>query len=241
MTWRTAWNLARRRPGPWLLLASLAGWALLALPGLEVTPAMSHHDHHAATHHAGIGAWLAMLLAMAPLVLRSEVALIWQNNLRRQRWIAIPIFMAGYSLPWLALGLVWLWLIAGQPISGAVLFAALIAVLAWQCSPLRQRCLNLCHRPPRLRAFGSGMPVDAARFGLRAGALCSAICGPGMLFAMALPAYHLVTMLGVMALATVERSLPARRPAWRLPGLLGSREPHWQSLNVMPPPPVETA
>lgn len=241
MTWRTVWYLVRRGPGPWLLLASLLGWALLVLPAPEGSSAISHHSSRPPSVYAGIGAWLAMLLAMVPLVLRSEIAFLWRNNLRRWRWVAILVFLGGYGLPWLALGLVWLYLLAGKPLDGVFLATALLAVLVWQCAPLRQRCLNLCHRLPRLHAFGGEMLVDAARFGLRTGALCCATCGPGMLLAMSLPAFHLEAMLAVMAIATVERYLPTRRPAWHFLGYPASGELRWQPPNSLPPPPAETA
>lgn len=241
MNRRTAWRLVRQAPGPWLLLAGLAGWVLLAVHALDAVPATAHHRHHGGTHHAGVGAWLAMLLAMAPLVLRSEIAFLLQGNLRRRRLSAILAFLAGYALPWIALGLASAWLLAGHPLSTSAALSALVAVVAWHCAPLRQRCLNLCHRLPRLRAFGSGMLVDTARFGLRTGVLCCAICGPGMLFAMSLPAYHLAAMLAVTAIATAERYMPVRRPAWQLPRLLKPSEPQWRSLAVPLPPVVETA
>lgn len=201
--------------------------------------AMSHHHQHGGMHHAGIGVWLTMLLAMAPLVLRSEIAFLWQSNLPKRRWTAVLAFLAGYGLPWIALGLPAAALL-GRPPSGWVLLGALVAVLAWHCAPLRQRCLNQCHRMPRMRAFGSGMPADSVRFGLRTGMLCCAICGPSMLLAMSLPTYHIATMLAVTAIAAIERYLPARRPAWQLPLLLTQREPRWRSLTVPPPPIVKS-
>ena len=236
MRWRFVWRLMWRRPGPWLLAASLIGWALVAAHVFSGPASAAHHHQHSVsqplTHHAGIGAWLAMLLAMAPLVLRNEIALLWQSNLPRRRWPAILTFVVGYGLPWLALGFAWAWLLAEYSPSGTVLIGALVVVLLWQCAPLRQRCLNLCHRLPTLRVFGSGMLLDTGRFGLRTGALCCLICGPAMLLAMSVSAYHLAAMFIVTAIATIERYLPARRPAWQLPRLLAPPEPGWRSLDI---------
>lgn len=241
MIGRIAWQLAGRAPGPWLLLASFAGSIWLALPALLASVAMVHHHHHGHAQHLGMSAWLAMLLAMAPLVLRSEIAFLWRTNLRRQRWPAILAFLLSYFLPWLALGLAWAWLLGDLQMRGSALLLGLLSLVAWHCSPLRQRSLNRCHTLPRLRAFGRGMLFDTARFGLRTGALCCAICGPAMVLAMSLPYYHLAAMLAITVIATVERYLPARRPVWQLPGLLSSREPHWRSLVVPPAPLAETA
>jgi len=238
---RVAWQLAWRGPGRWLLLTSFMGWTWLALPALQASSAMSHHQHYGHAQHLGLTAWMAMLLAMGPLVIRSEIAFLWRTNLPRQRWPAIIAFLVSYILPWLALGLAWAWLLSGIPWAGPALLLGLLSLALWHCSPLRQRCLNRCHSLPRLRAFGRGMLSDVARFGLRTGALCCAICGPGMVLVMGLPDHHLVAMFALTMIATVERYLPARRPAWRPPSLFFPREPHWRSLVVPPAPPVETA
>jgi hypothetical protein len=235
---RAAWQLVWRGPGPWLVLASLAGWLWLILPMLQASSAMAHHHHGASTPHHGLSAWLAMVLAMAPLVLRNEIAFLWRTNLRRLRWPAIFVFLAAYSLPWLMLGLLWLWLLSDFPGSTGALLLGLLGLAVWHCSPLRQRCLNRCHGHPRLRAFGFAMLVDTAHFGLRAGALCGAICGPGMLLAMGLPNHHLAAMFTISVIATIERYFPARRPAWRPQGLFSSSDLHWRSLVVPPAPPA---
>jgi len=236
MIGRAALRLAWRGPGPWLVLASLFGWAWLALPGLPADPAMAHHHHHGHTQPMGLTAWLAMLMAMAPLVLRSEIAFLWRTNLPRRRWPAVCVFVTSYGLPWLALGSVCTLLLAGTSWAGSTLLLGLLGLAAWHCSPLRQRCLNRCHSMPRLRAFGIALVPDVARFGFRTGALCSAICGPAMVWAMALPVYHLAAMLAITVIVTVERYLPARRPAWRPPSLMSRRELDWRSLVVQPVP-----
>jgi hypothetical protein len=241
MIGRIAWRLAWRGPGTWLLLASFCGWTWLALPALPESLAMAHHHHHGHTQHAGLTAWLAMLLAMAPLVLRSEIAFLWRTNLPRQRWPAILTFLVFYGLPWLALGSAWAWLLGGMPWTRSALLLGLLGLATWRCSPLRQRCLNRCHGLPRLRAFGPGLVSDTARFGWRTGALCCAICGPAMVWAMGLPDYHLAAMLAITVIATIERYLPTRRPAWRPPSLISGAEPHWRSLVVPPASPAKTA
>ncbi|MBO9656165.1 MAG: DUF2182 domain-containing protein [Agrobacterium tumefaciens] len=244
MKWRFIWRLLRQAPGPWLLLVSLIGWAIVSAHAFGGTASVAHHQHHGELqqlgHHAGIGVWLVMLLAMAPLVLRHEVALLWKNNLPRRRWPAILVFFAGYGLPWFVLGLVWVWSLAVYSPSGRVLVGALILLFFWHCAPLRQRYLNLCHRLPALRAFGGGMFLDMGRFGLRTGVLCCAICGPAMFFAMSLPAYHAAVMFAFTAIATIERYLPARRPVWRFTRLLALPEPRWRSLDIPRVSPLET-
>ena len=82
------------------------------------------------------------------------------------------------------------------------------------------------------------MPRDALAYGLRTGASCCAVCGPAMLLVMSLSVHHIVMMLVAMTILTSERYLPPRRPAWRLPHLLATREPRWQSL-IIPLPPTD--
>ena len=197
--------------------------------------------HGAETRHANYVVWLAMLLAMGPLVLRTEVALIWQNNLPRWRGPATVTFIVGYLLPWLFLGLGWVNIAKAYTLTATEIALGGMAVCLWQCSPLRQRCLNLCHRAPRLRAFGSGVLTGAGAYGLRAGLICSAICGPAMLLAMSVSGYHLAMMVLVTCLLTFERYLPARRPTWRMPFAIVRREPHWRALALPLPPAAVSA
>jgi hypothetical protein len=185
----------------------------------------------AAGHPHAAVAWLAMVLAMAPLLLRAEIGLLRIATVPRRRASALAAFIAGYALPWLLLGLVAL----TAPIPGATMLAgAAVLVLAWQCSPWRQWALNACHARPSLRAFGLAMLADAAHWGGRTGACCVAVCGPAMLLAMSLPAFHAPAMAAAVLLGLVERRRPPRRPAWRPPLMVRDARP-WESRTMSAP------
>ncbi|WP_326525258.1 hypothetical protein [Sphingomonas sp.] len=243
----------RRGPAPWLLAASLLGWAMMAVSGAGHAPAArmvalcsgaeiawpvpnaGADTGAAAGHRPGAIAWLAMMLAMAPL-LRTEGGLLWTAALPRRRWHAIAAFAAAFATPWLALGIVVLAIPAPPP---ATLAAGALLVSVWHCAPARQRCLNACHARPSVRAFGPAMLGDAGRWGLRNGTLCAAICGPAMLLATSLP-YHLPAMAAAVLLGTIERRRPSLPPAWRLP-FSGADALPWQSRQMtLPPRPAQT-
>lgn len=183
--------------------------------------AIGEHGGHAmdAAHSAphGLVVWIAMVVAMSPLLLMREVARLWDGSLRRRRGPTILAFTAGYAVVWLWGGTI---VVAVAPVIGASAWLGglvVVLVIAWQCSPLRQRLLNVCHRIPRLRVFGADAAWDAARYGVVIGASCAASCGPIMVLVLLASDLHLIAMIAVTVLLTAERYQPARRPRWRFP------------------------
>jgi hypothetical protein len=79
---------------------------------------------------------------------------------------------------------------------------------------------------PALRVFGTAAQWDALRYGVSTAAYCVAVCGPLMVLVLLVKDYHLAVMAVAVAVTTVERHLPARRPVWQLPVLPG-RSPEW--------------
>jgi predicted metal-binding membrane protein len=124
-------------------------------------------------------------------------------------WIA-----AGGGLMPMALAIAAL---APHPFMGAA--AAIAAAFLWQCSPIKQRCLNRCHAQPELAAFGRAADVDALRFGARHGLWCVGSCWALMLVPVLLPRGHLVAMAAVTVLVAAERLERPRLPSWRPRGL----------------------
>lgn len=224
---RAALSVALRGPGKALLLAATAGWVATAWTlGAFAAPAPAALHQHAAAPFDAALVWTAMILAMAPPLLRREVGVLWRSTLPRRRGRALFLFAAGYVTVWLLAGLVIVpaagWAAAGAPRSAA----ALGLVLLWHCSPARQRFLNACHRTPALPLFGIAADGGALRYGASSGASCSAACGLLMLLVLLVADYHLLAMAVAAALATIERHLPARPPRWQLP-LLAARTPAW--------------
>lgn len=226
----------RRPPAPALLLASIVGWAamvwLTAMAAAQsadsaLGPAATVHGAHSAGAVAaphGLTLWLAMFVAMSPLLLMREIGRLWAGSLRRLRAPTVLAFASGYAAVWIVAGAVAVPLAAalGTPVwPGA---AAAAGVLVWHCSPLRRRLLNACHRVPRLRVFGADAIADAGRYGVLTGAACAASCGPIMLLVLVATDFHLLAMIAATALLTAERYRPVRRPRWRLPFMSAAPE-----------------
>lgn len=227
----------RRAPAPALLFLSILGWAALvwltaaaaargdlAHPGRAIDAVHAGHATDAVTGVAGItlaphglAMWLAMVVAMSPLLLLREVSRLRQGSLRRTRTLTLLAFAGGYGAAWTLAGLIAVPVAEALARSVRLGVPAVVLAIAWQCSPARQRLLNLCHRAPRLRVFGPAALWDACRYGVVTGAACAASCGPIMVLVLLATDLHLVAMLGATALIVVERYLPARRPRWRLP------------------------
>ena len=227
---RAVLTVALRGPGKALFVASAAGWIALAwlltgdrLPHSAVT--MGHGEHGVLSTPASMpnapslftAMWLAMILAMAPPPLLREIGRLWRASLHRRRHLTLASFLCGYVGVWLFAGVALATLSAWLTVSVERITVGIALVALWICSPARQRCLNACHRIPRLRVFGIAAQWDALRYGFASGGYCAGACGLAMLLVLLAPGYHLAGMAIVSVLVTVERHLPAQRPRWRLP------------------------
>jgi predicted metal-binding membrane protein len=96
--------------------------------------------------------------------------------------------------------------------------AALVGIIAfvWQCSPIKQRCLNRGHNHRELAAFGLAADLDALRFGTTHALWCVGSCWALMLFPMLLPAGHLAGMAVVSFLMISERLEQPQQLSWGL-------------------------
>ena len=240
---RAVLTVALRGPGRALLVASTTGWIALAWlqnadwPHAAVT--MGHEAHGPvstaalASSPAGhfIAMWLAMILAMAPPLLLREIGRLWRTSLHRRRHLTLASFLFGYVGVWLGVGIGLATLSTWLTVSVERIAVATALIALWHCSPVRQRCLNACHRMRSLRVFGMAAQWDALRFGLTTGWYCAGACGLAMLLVLLAADAHLAAMAVVTMFATVERYLPARRPGWRLP-LVGGRSADWPRMSV---------
>jgi predicted metal-binding membrane protein len=91
-----------------------------------------------------------------------------------------------------------------------------IMAFVWQCSPIKQRCLNRAHNHRELAAFGAAADLDALRFGIEHGVWCVGSCWALMQFPMALLEGHVAAMAAVTFLIISERLEPPRPLTWRL-------------------------
>ena len=215
-----------------LLIASAAAWLVLLAGSGDAAMASHEAAAHGGTVLASMhpSAWLAgwtrevlMLAAMMPPVLSAPVTHLRLHSFAYRRARAIALFVAGYAAIWIAAGgalvavaltVVRLAPQAYLPAAGAALIA-----LVWQCSPIKQRCLNRCHDRPDLSAFGAAAEIDALRFGATHGLWCAGSCWALMLVPMLVPSGHLAAMAAATIVVVCERFESPRPAAWRVRGL----------------------
>lgn len=224
-------------PWPWLAVASLAGWAaMLGAPAQLMLPAFCGSVASRVSDglwsawtlaltfdpQGLLVAWLLMLLAMMPLLLGGPLVYLWKRSLRRRRPWAIGLFLLSYCLVWTAAGVLIALLSVTAQLLGSdspwlMLGLVFVLCMLWQASPAKQHCLNNCHYPPRISAFGWPMLRDCLRYGLTNGFWCIGACWPAMLLPSLVQQGHSLLMLACMVWLAYERLLPARKARWRWP------------------------
>lgn len=206
-----------RVQAPLLAIAAAASAALALAPSGGAHGAM--HGGHRAPLPLLAEAALMFAAMMVPLG-GAAVRHVRDRGLARRRGRAVALLVAGYAPPWVAATAVLLaaaaWIAAAR--SAAVLALAVLAVTLWQCSPLKQLCLNRCHAHPPLAAFGPRADLDVLRFGWSHAGWCIGSCWALMLPPMLLGRGHLVAMAAVTLWLAGERLDKPARPRWRLRG-----------------------
>ncbi|MGA2219981.1 MAG: DUF2182 domain-containing protein, partial [Terracidiphilus sp.] len=153
--------------------------------------------------------WALMLVAMMSIALIAPIHHVRMQSFTNRRLRSIGLFLAGYAVLWMALGGVTLTIELVVRVlthrSYLPAAAALLIALVWQCSPIKQRCLNRCHAHTALAAFGFTADMDAFRFGFTQGMWCAGSCWALMLFPMLLPQGHVTAMAVVTLLIFSER------------------------------------
>lgn len=164
--------------------------------------------------------WALMLVAMMSPTLITPISHVVKRSFKRQRARSVTLFVAGYAAMWMAAGgvliavMLMLNLLAPQSYLPAVMVG--IIAFVWQCSPVKQRCLNRCHNHSELAAFGIAADLDALRFGITHGVWCVGSCWALMLLPMLLPHGHFAAMV-VAAFVMTSDGLEQPRPLrWRL-------------------------
>ncbi|MET0648204.1 MAG: DUF2182 domain-containing protein [Pyrinomonadaceae bacterium] len=170
--------------------------------------------------------WALMLVAMMSPTLMAPIHHIRERSFKRRRARSVTLFVIGYAAIWMAAGgvlmaaMLLLSLLAPQSYLPAVVVGSIAFV--WQCSPVKQRCLNRGHNHSELAAFGIAADLDALRFGITHGVWCVGSCWALMLFPMLLQQGHFAAMAVVTFVMTGERLEPPGTLSWRLryPGKL---------------------
>ncbi|MEP7339059.1 MAG: DUF2182 domain-containing protein [Acidobacteriota bacterium] len=173
-----------------------------------------------------IAGWAVMLIAMMSPTLIAPIHHIRERSFKRRRARSVTLFIVGYAAIWMAAGIVliavmlMLNLLAPQSYLPAV--GVGIIAFVWQCSPVKQRCLNRGHNHSEVAAFGIAADLDALRFGITHGVWCVGSCWVLMLLPMMLHQGHFAAMAVVTLVMTGERLEQPRPLSWRLrfPGKL---------------------
>lgn len=200
-------------------ISALAWIVLLLQPGVD---AAHSHEHADTPYPRAMANWLLMLAAMMAPVLTPSIYHVRIASFAERRMRSTLLFVAGYAGVWTAAGLVSLMLAAA--IRSIVLpwyapaAATLAAASVWQCSPIKQACLNRCHDQKTIAAFGAAADLDALRFGTTHGIWCVGSCWLWMLAPMMLPQLHVAAMAMISVLIFCERLEHAKPRRWQLRG-----------------------
>ena len=165
-----------------------------------------------------------MLVAMMLPTLIAPILHILDRSFKRRQTRSVLLFVVGYVAIWMPVGVVLTVavLLIGRfaPTSSVPWFLPALGVgliaFVWQCSPIKQRCLNRNHNHHELAAFGRKADIDALRFGLSHGWWCVGSCWALMTLPMMMSTGHFITMAAVTFLMISERLAPPRPLDWRL-------------------------
>jgi predicted metal-binding membrane protein len=220
---------------PVLILADIAGWVWLARSHASVLSPNSCGSSLAGWVSSGwsgaeaavllnppgrlVPAWLLMVWAMMTPLLAEPIAHLSNCSPTRLRPLFIALFVASYAAIWLLAGFLLLGVALGlQDLARAAALpppalAAAVALI-WQASPLKQACVNSCHRPPGPPA-GEAAVLDSLRYGVVTALWCVGACWALMLAPFVVDRMHFPLMATVAAVLFVERQAPMRRERWR--------------------------
>ncbi|WP_425328913.1 DUF2182 domain-containing protein [Rhizobium ruizarguesonis] len=90
-----------------------------------------------------------------------------------------------------------------------------VVALIWQVTPVKQLCLNACHRLPPLAACGVRADADDVLFGLSHARWCVGTCWALMLCTIMIRGpLHWAVMFAIALFLMFERSRAPRPPRW---------------------------
>jgi predicted metal-binding membrane protein len=173
--------------------------------------------------------WMLMLVAMMVPMLVGSIYYIYSTSFTRLRNRLIALCVIGYLAVWMG---------AGAPLTAAAITAKALApdswwlaiivggiAVVWQATPIKQTCLNRCHRQGPIAAFGPVAHWDAFCLGVERGVWCVGSCWALMLLPMVFPSAHNLGMMAITMIMFLERTEAGAPPAWRFRGF--SLAPHY--------------
>lgn len=163
--------------------------------------------------------WAVMIVAMMFPTLISPLTHVAELSFRHKRLGLMSVFLLAYLFIWSMAGVVLMSvsLLLRQIFSAPyfeLIISMLFIALVWQCSPLKQLCLNRNHQHPAMRAYGLASYQDAARFGFAHGVWCVGSCWALMLFSTVSVVAHQPVMLLLMLVMLSESMQVPRPPSW---------------------------
>lgn len=204
-----------------LFAASGAAWALLVAGGahaMGLCAMLSMRSMTPIRWTALLSGSAVMFAAMMLPTLGAPILHVSSQSLAARRARGVALFVAAYAAVWIAAGVALLLAAAAAAHSIIATAAMLIAAAVWQCSPLKQRCLNRCHDHRSLQAFGAAADRDVIFFGLGHGLWCAASCSALMLLPMLFADAHVPLAIAVTLWVGGERLERPAAPRWRLRG-----------------------
>lgn len=217
---------------PILLISAIAWMMLLVNPGSIMTLAHCPVTDSGASSaslkmllamnppSSMAAGWALMLVAMMSATLIAPIGHIFERSFKSRRAWSVILFVTGYAAIWMTAGSALLAVKLGLSLLApqSYLPAAVVGLIAfvWQCSPLKQRCLNRGHNHRELAAFGIAADRDAFHFGITHGLWCVGSCWALMLFPMLLAQGHLAAMAAVTFLMISERLEEPQPLSWAL-------------------------
>jgi predicted metal-binding membrane protein len=159
--------------------------------------------------------WGVMIAAMMFPKLIIPIEYIYIRSLKRYRFKLSALFVLGYLSAWMLAGVFMTALIIGfnlwLPMSYLPAIGVGFAAAVWQCSPIKQRFLNLGHDHWNLPAFGFPAFRAASLFGVMHGVWCVGAGWLLMLFPMLLPEGHHLAMI-IVTFMMISEHLEHPRP-----------------------------
>ncbi len=164
-----------------------------------------------------LGAWTLMMAAMMlPLV--SPVAALYVRSFERPRGHRLAEFTLGYLVIWTAIGVPAFGVaLAADAVSMKVpaagrwaVVGVLVALVAYQLTPLKLLCLKHCRSPlaQLLNYAGYRGTLRDLRVGAHHGLYCAGCCWPLMLLLVATGTMNVGMMLALTAAIAAEKLLP---------------------------------
>jgi predicted metal-binding membrane protein len=224
----------------WLLAPAAAAWlALLWLSAgdhaltLCLAPRATLLEGLSANVTVGLAAitpgrwaveWALMIVAMMFPLLVPMVRHVAARSFAVRRERSVGLFVAGYSVVWLAAGAVSIVVLvlarAGFQTIHLAPWAGLVGcglAALWQISAAKIRAVNRCHGTIPLRPWPPYADRDAVGFGLLHGTRCVRTCLPVMVLPM-VAGYSLGAMAAISAILLAERA--RAKPQYRLSAII---------------------